>query len=70
SQPASSKSKRSKKHKSKKSKSFPEASDSKSSSTFLSLKDYDNYTPTTKRVFARNLQGFSKVLYAQIAKDN
>ncbi|GJX79241.1 retrovirus-related pol polyprotein from transposon TNT 1-94 [Tanacetum coccineum] len=44
--------------------------DSESSSASLSFKDYDNYIPTTKRVLSKNLQGFSKVLYAQITEDN
>ncbi|GJR87786.1 hypothetical protein Tco_0211797 [Tanacetum coccineum] len=48
----------------------PEAYHFESSSASLSFKDYDNYMTTTERVLAKNLQGFSKVLYAQIIEDN
>ncbi|GJZ27003.1 hypothetical protein Tco_0571256 [Tanacetum coccineum] len=44
----------------------PEPSDSKSSSTSLAYKGFDNYVPTTERVLANTLQGFNELLYAQI----
>nr|GFC07569.1 hypothetical protein [Tanacetum cinerariifolium] len=45
-----------------------DASDSESSS--CSFKPFDNYMPVTKRVLVRQLQGFLKVLYAQVVEDN
>ncbi|GJW83560.1 hypothetical protein Tco_0156705 [Tanacetum coccineum] len=35
-----------------------------------SSKPYDNYMPITEMVLAKNLQGFSEILYAQVAEDN
>ncbi|GKC62396.1 hypothetical protein Tco_1094994 [Tanacetum coccineum] len=67
-QPESSKSKEGKKHK--KSKESLKPSDSESSSASLSSKPYDNYMPITEMVLAKTLQGFSEILYAQVAEDN
>ncbi|GKD29790.1 hypothetical protein Tco_1240568, partial [Tanacetum coccineum] len=47
-----------------------DASDSESSSCSKTFKPYDNYVPITERVLARNLKGFSNVLYAQVTEDN
>ncbi|GJX17138.1 hypothetical protein Tco_0217970 [Tanacetum coccineum] len=66
--------KSSKKHKTigkpKESEPSPDPSNSESSSASLSFKYYDNYMPITERVLAKNLQGFSKVLYDQIVEDS
>nr|GEU66527.1 hypothetical protein [Tanacetum cinerariifolium] len=47
----------------------PNASDSESSSCSKTFKPFDNYIPITKMVLTRSLQGFLKVLYAQVAED-
>nr|GEV72496.1 hypothetical protein [Tanacetum cinerariifolium] len=45
-------------------------SDSESSSCSDTLKPYDNYIPITERQLVSNLQNFSEILYAQVAKDH
>ncbi|GJX61571.1 hypothetical protein Tco_0294471 [Tanacetum coccineum] len=47
-----------------------DASDSESSSCFETFNPFDNYMLITERQLVRNLQGFSKVLYAQVVEDN
>ncbi|GJS93120.1 hypothetical protein Tco_0800088 [Tanacetum coccineum] len=59
-----------KEKKSKESEQSLNPSNYESSLASLSFKPYDNYIPITERFLARTLQGFSKVLYAQVAKDN
>ncbi|GKD59941.1 hypothetical protein Tco_1297450 [Tanacetum coccineum] len=70
SQPKPSKFVKKKVKKSQESDQSPKPSNSKSSSCSESFKPYDKYMPVTERVLARNLQGFSEVLYAQVAEDN
>ncbi|GJZ14545.1 hypothetical protein Tco_0550222 [Tanacetum coccineum] len=69
-EPESSKLVKEKAKKSKESELSLNPSNSESSSASLSFKPYDNYMPITGRFLARTLQGFSKVLYAQVAEDN
>ncbi|GKD14522.1 hypothetical protein Tco_1198929, partial [Tanacetum coccineum] len=55
--------------KAKKSDNSPHASDSESSSCSETFKPVNNYVIVTESVLVRNLQGFSKVIYAQVAED-
>nr|GFA96638.1 hypothetical protein [Tanacetum cinerariifolium] len=70
SQPESSKSVKKKAKNYKEYEPSPDPFDSESSLASTSLKPYDNYMHVTERVLARNLQGFSAILYVQVPEDN
>ncbi|GJS29606.1 hypothetical protein Tco_0490226 [Tanacetum coccineum] len=53
----------------KKSDNSPRASDSESSLCSETFKPFNNYVLVTESVLVRYLQGFSKVIYAQVAED-